>query len=145
MNVPDTSAIQELFEWSGRARPTFSSESLLHAAWGLAFEPYPDACAAGGETAAARELLEAMRVRGVPPSARCFHHAARAYAAAGEWRGALAVWQDMVRQDMRPSPETWGVVHAACVAAGRDEEAQMLLTFAEREGVPLVGIAEIPE
>ena len=56
------------------------------------------------------------------------------------WRGALAVWQQMMRNDQRPLPEMWRVVLRACRDAGDEalQEAQMLLEFAEREGVPLM-------
>ena len=46
--VPHTTSMAELFEHSSRARPSYSTESMLNAAWSLAFEPITPTCAADG-------------------------------------------------------------------------------------------------
>ena len=66
----------------------------------------------------------------------------RACAEADEWDGALAVWQQMVRNDMRPPPAMYAVVLGACRRAGRADEANLLIGYAEREGVPLLAMDE---
>jgi len=78
----------------------------------------------------------------VAANAACYHGVAGAHAGAGDWKGAVSVWQDMIRQDMRPLPETWRVVYDACREAGADAEADAISEYAEREGVPLTDIAD---
>ena len=58
----------------------------------------------------------------------------------GDAQAALGALQDMLRQDMAPQPRTWRVVHDACRAAGRDDDADQLSEYAERLGVPVVPI-----
>ena len=88
------------------------------------------------------ELLQSMPQRGVFPSAACYHGACAACAAAEDTQSAMAALQDMLRQDMRPLPETWQVVFEACRAAGREEEAAQVAEYAEQEGVPLLATAD---
>lgn len=89
-------------------------------------------------------LVEVMPELGLVPSPACFLAASRACAAAGEWRGAMRLWQMMMRNDVRPHPEMWQVLLGACREAGDEakEETQRLLQFAEREGVPLMALEE---
>ena len=48
----------------------------------------------------------------------------------------------MVRPDMRPRLDTYGLVYGACLAAGELDEANAIAEFAEREGVPLMAVNE---
>jgi len=100
------------------------------------------ACAAGAQADTALGYVSRMRSMGVVPSAACYHQVCAAHAAQQDWRGALAVWQDMVRQDMRPSLETYAMVYEGCLTAGAEEEASAIAEFAEREGVPLLALSE---
>ena len=100
------------------------------------------ACARGAQPEKALQLLRHMPAVGVAANAACYHGVADAHAAAGDWKGAVSVWQDMIRQDMRPLPETWRLVHDACRKAGRDAEADSISEYAEREGMPLTTIAD---
>jgi len=86
--------------------------------------------------------LSRMRASGLVPSATVYHHLCACYTAVNDWQGAMAVWQDMVRQDMRPDLKTYQIVYAACQAAGAQEEANSIAEFAEREGVPLMAVNE---
>ena len=64
--------------------------------------------------------------------------AKRAHANAGDWRGAVSTWQDVVREGMMVDKRMWEVVYAACRKARREEEARMLAEYAEREGMPMM-------
>ena len=127
----------QLFEDSLAAGVPASRSSLVFAA-------AITACAAGRQARRATEMLDRMAALEPPlvPSAACFHAASQACAAAGEWRGALAVFQQTVRIDMRPHPEMWRVVLDACRAADQTDEANQLLAYAERVGVPLIAMEE---
>ncbi|KAL1529529.1 hypothetical protein AB1Y20_000474 [Prymnesium parvum] len=110
----------------------------------VAFAAAISACAEGEQARRATDLLELMPKLNMLPSPACYLAASKACANAGEWRAALAVWQQMLRNDMRPAPAMWQVVLKACRDAGdeAEEETQMLLEFAEREGVPLMALEE---
>ena len=68
---------------------------------------------------------------------------ARSLANGGDWEGALATWQDVVREGMRVEAEMWAVVYNACQAAGREEESNLLVEYGEREGIPMMAMAEV--
>ena len=103
-----------------------------------------EACAAGAQRERALALLQQMSARGVYASAACYHGVCAACAADGDAQAALGALQDMLRQDMAPQPRTWRVVHDACRAAGRDDDADQLSEYAERLGVPLLAAESEP-
>jgi pentatricopeptide repeat protein len=99
-----------------------------------------EACEVGGQRDAALQLLQTMRERRVLVSAACYHFVCAACVAGGDWRAALSALQDMLRQEQQPQAETWRLVHDACRAAERDEEADGLIGLAEQAGVPLLAL-----
>ena len=79
--------------------------------------------------------MRTLRPRLVP-SAGCYRSAIQACASAGEASAAMALWQAMVRIDMRPDAPTYAALVRALHGAGRHEEEQLVLGHAERAGVP---------
>ena len=86
----------------------------------------------------------ADRSRAREPAPCCLGaQVAAAHAAGGDWRGALALWKDLVHQGLDLDAELYKSVYEACDAAGAHEEAKAVLEFAERRGVPLMALVGV--
>mmetsp|Transcript_3006 Transcript_3006/g.4839 ORF Transcript_3006/g.4839 Transcript_3006/m.4839 type:complete len:1032 (-) Transcript_3006:47-3142(-) len=103
----------------------------------IVFAAALEACAAGAAGETALELISEMVKKNLVPSVACYHGVCAACAAAGDWPSTLDAFQEMVKQEMQPLPETWEIVYDTCIKAGREGEADMLIGYAERLGVPL--------
>ncbi len=94
-----------------------------------------NACAKGGESRRALEVVEEMRSRGVVPNEITYNSVIDACAKGGESQRALELFDEMRLYGLTPDLTTYGVALNACAIGQQSERALSLFESLQEDGL----------